>query len=41
METGPSTLFAASLLLQALLSLTLGAGALWWGARFLDRHRRA
>jgi len=39
LDTGPSTLFAVSLLLQILLSLTLGAGALHWGARFLDRHR--
>jgi len=38
-ETGPSTLFLASLGLQIGLSLLLGAGALAWGARFLERHR--
>ena len=37
-HTGPSTLFLASLLLQAVLSMLLGAGALWWGARFLDKR---
>lgn len=41
LQTGPSTLFLASLLLQAALSLLLGAGALSWGARFLERHHRA
>ncbi len=37
-HTGPSTLFLVSLLLQAALSLLLGAGALWWGARFLEKR---
>ena len=39
LHTGPSTLFLASLALQVGLSLLLAAGALSWGARFLERHR--
>ncbi len=38
LQTGPSTLFLASLLLQIVLSLLLGAGTLWWGARFLEKR---
>jgi ABC-2 type transport system permease protein len=37
-DSGPSTVFLASLLLQLALSLLLGAGALWWGARFLEKR---
>jgi ABC-2 type transport system permease protein len=36
LHTGESTLLAASLLLQAVLTLLLAAGALWCGARFLE-----
>jgi len=38
LATGDSTLLAVSLGLQAVLTLVLAAGALWWGARFLEKR---